>query len=90
MLVNNMFCYNHLCTVLDFDGIYVIYCKTLYFLVFFISRFCDITLIRGNLNSRCLMLSYVNTIHVYSNISRECSIRETSISRILEKISSRE
>ena len=39
----------------------VSYCKTFHFRVFFISRFCDIKLIRGNLNSRCLLLSYVNT-----------------------------
>ena len=61
-----------------------LYCKTLYFHVFFISRFCDIKLIRGNLNLQCLMLSYVNTIH--SNILQECWIRETSNSRILAKI----
>ena len=60
------------------------YCKMLYFRVFFILRFCDIKPFRGNLNSWCLMLSYVNII--YSNISWECWIHETSNSQILVKI----
>ena len=60
------------------------YCKPLYFHVYFISRFCDLRLFRGNLNSRCMMFSYLNSIH--ANISRECWIREGSNSRILAKI----
>ena len=55
-----------------------------YFRVFFISRFWDWKLIRGNLHSRWMRLSYVNLIKAH--ILRECWIREGSNSRILAKI----
>ena len=60
------------------------YCKPLYFRMYFISRFCDLRLFRGNLNSRCMMFSYLN--FKYANILWECWIREGSNSRILAKI----
>ena len=60
------------------------YCKPLYFRVFFISRFSDWKLTRGNLKSRCIGLSYVNAIHAH--ISRESWIRDGWNSRILAKI----
>ena len=60
------------------------FCKPPYFRVIFILRFCDLRHFRGDLNSRCIIFSYVNFI--YENISRECWIRERSNSRILAKI----
>ena len=60
------------------------YCKSLYFHVFFMSQFCDWKLICGNLNSRCMLLSYVNSIH--PNISRECWIGKGSNLQIFAKI----
>ena len=47
--------------------LYVLY---IVFRVLFISGVRDSKLIRGNLNSRYMMLSYVNYIHAH--ISREC------------------
>ena len=55
---------------------YVHYCKSLYFRVFFTSRFYDSKHFGGNLISRCMMFPYVNPI--YPNILRECWIRECS------------
>ena len=52
--------------------------------MFCIPRFWDSIPFRGNLNSQCTMLSYVNSI--YLNILRECWICEISNSWISAKI----
>ena len=52
--------------------------------IFACSLFRDWKLICGNLNLRCMLLSYVNSTHAH--ILQECWIREGSNSQILPKI----
>ena len=54
-----------------------------YFCMFFISQFCDTKVVCGNLNLRCMMLHYVNSI--YTDTLREFWHCEWSNSRIIAK-----
>ena len=55
------------------------YYKSLYFRVFFISRFCDIKLIRGNLNA------FLSKHHIFKYFARMLNSRDIKFANISEK-----
>ena len=56
--------------------------------MFFISRFCDLGLFRGDLYSRCIIFSYVNSINTKTfgkNVEfASDQIRDISENKVLE------